>query len=177
MNLWRWLGSICASLDYIWILFSLRPEAEPEAEEQGKVEKSKLIMKIECLRKVLRRYPYWKFGHKELGLVSLDLNDIPSAFASGFALRELEDPDSIPAGQIIGKCYLKTGLFKEAMAEFESLLEVNNTVAIREDLASAYVGLERFDAAVNLLQKIPADKISTSARATLLFAQRKLVGF
>lgn len=125
------------------------------------------------LRALLRRYPYWRDGHRLLAEHSLASNDIATAYASAhcFSALSVATPESEATVHfILGRCFLRRGEAESArhhLALARSRMPSN--LAILEEEAAAMMLLGQKEQALSMLRQIPEDKLSPEARITLSY--------
>jgi len=122
------------------------------------------------LRKQLRRCPQWLGGHLALAKCSVATDDMATAFASAHAAKKLavKASDQAQSKFILGVCYLRRGAAHKAVELLEPLLhEDPKDVSIKEELAAAYMLLDRERDAERLLTSIAVENRSVGAQAAL----------
>ncbi|MBN8549691.1 MAG: hypothetical protein J0M12_10280 [Deltaproteobacteria bacterium] len=127
------------------------------------------------LRSRLRETPYWKRGHLLLGELSLQEDDVATAYACAKAVGILSaEGASSEADTLLGRCYLKRGAFVEATAFLEKgALARPNDSALQEDVAACYIGRGEFKKAAQILSVIPQQRLSVPGHAALLYSKKK----
>lgn len=145
-------------------------ERDQQAAQAGRRELSSFI------RARLQLTPYWRRGHLVLGRAALAEDDIATAYASGHAIKALDqEPKQAGDGdELIAQSYLKRGAFQKALPLFQTLAqEYPSRWSIKEDLAACHIGLGDYEKASSLLQSIPEDKRSVPGSAALSFTRHK----
>jgi tetratricopeptide (TPR) repeat protein len=135
--------------------------------------------KIECLRRWLRRRPYWWRGHLRLAQASLALGDITSAHAGALAIAQLEQgqPAKVYSEWLLGRCFLAIGDLNLAREKLESAnqqpLAPVLRYGLREDLAAAYFALGDYQHCAAMLEQVPESQRSLQAESALRVCRNK----
>lgn len=172
------LVSTCLTLFYYayrWILL-LEGSAKLEklstidnlsGEPANLISEAYLKAESEWLKRKLRKFPFWSFGHIRLGEVSLDLKDLSSAYASANAAILLGSEHR--GKKLLGTCYLRA---REGAKAVRVLTEVCDRwplqISVLEDLGAALMLEGDFIKAKEILEQIPETKRSTSVNAALI---------
>jgi hypothetical protein len=130
------------------------------------------------LRSLLRRYPFWSNGHRELSELALASDDITTAYAAALSLKTLTPHDRRSQGEaalILGRCFLKHGEWSQALQYLKEAESLGiRTLRVIEDQAAAHILGGEFKAALELLNSIPTKDISPEAKAALSFVKTKV---
>ena len=131
---------------------------------------------LHSLLQLLRKYPWWRFGHSELAELQLQNGDAPKAYISGVAMKQLakSDSDLKAAHFVIGRAELQVG---EVTRSIQTLLSaLGNSECdyrVREELAAAYLANDEVEKAEAELRLIPEERISVTGKSVLSFCVRK----
>jgi hypothetical protein len=133
------------------------------------------------LRKTLRKFPYWAVGHLALARLGYRLDDAGLCYQSAQAVLQLHSDgvqnersdEVIEAKFLIGKSHLLRNEYERALATFQSLWLVRQSIALREEIAACYFGMGELKVAYNWLSDIPASEISPEAQAVLNYCRQK----
>lgn len=130
---------------------------------------------VDFLRSRLQSTPYWSRGHVELGELSLEADDVATAYASGQAAIKLGDSQFAPRARILlARCHLKRLSFDAGCKAFAELCKAYpSRWDLVEDLAASFIGLGRYAEAESQLNRIPEDVRSGPAKSALLFVREK----
>lgn len=140
-------------------------------------QRSKRREESEWLRTKLRRFPLWYSGHLELGLISLELDEINVAYPSSLAALELarSNTETQQAKEILARCFMRRGANEKAVELFEELYKGNSSsLSIAEDLAASYISVSRFSEAESVLAKIPDGNLTMSTKTALHYVRQKI---
>lgn len=171
------LGAYCAEL--WWRTRQAFAHGVSAAVEEGKEQErlqadaSFAMEEIKQLRRVLRRFPYWRRGHLRLGLLSLAARDVQTAYASAQAVLQLKPGRSgvLEARRLMARCFLGLGEGARAVQELEALLDcepaARQKFGVIEDLAAACLLNGDKARARELLSSLPPEHISPAAKAAL----------
>ena len=134
--------------------------------------------KSEMLRRLLRRYPTWSWGHRLLAENSLTRDNIGLAYAASLCYRELTQKDSADfahAHFLLGSCFLRRGDWRSALHHLKIAHSISPSVhEITEELAAAHMLAEDYSTAAHFIQAIPEASRSAQAKAALSFAATRL---
>lgn len=152
------------SLNLIWRLgrqSTAAPDSDPE----------------QTLRSLLRRFPYWSYGHRELALLALKRDNVGLAYSSAVVYEALcrKAPKSRREGLlIIGQCFLKRGDSLRALSYFEHARSLGlDTPQLAEEIAAAYILRGKYVEALESLSQIQPELLSAEAKAALTFVRSK----
>jgi len=155
---------VCASLGFFWWLGAKgRPLELPEREKS--------------LRSLLRRFPYWLEGHRELALLSLKRDNVALAYSSAVIYEMLcrDIPKYRREGLLIlGQCFLKRGDSHRAIRYFEEARSLGlTTPQLAEEIAAAHILRGSYQEALDSLLLIPSQSLSPEGKAALSFVRSK----
>lgn len=123
-------------------------------------------LQCEWIRRMLRRFPFWQLGHKTLGNLSLEQNDIQSAYSSAHAVMLLGE--TTLGERLLGFTYVRAREGKNAIAALANLLKIlPNDFELLEELGAAYMLEGDYPKAKEYLEKIPKEKRSPSVNAVI----------
>lgn len=146
-------------------------------EESSRQQQKHAEAKEQWLRSALRRVPFWQHGHIHLALHALENRDIPTAYASAMAARELGTSRHArgEALRVLGKCFLQRSAADEALGYFNEAFSLlgHTRFDIIEDQAACYIALGDPARASQVLQQIPQQRLSQAGHAVLKFAEGK----
>jgi tetratricopeptide (TPR) repeat protein len=112
---------------------------------------------------LLRRFPYWAYGHRLFAESALLRDDVAAAYASTQAIIALRGETTV-SDYLLGRCYLKRNLPEKAI---EHLLRAHkqlpNDYEVIEEVVAGYIFLEQFDKAIEFLKIIPDERRSVEA--------------
>lgn len=124
-----------------------------------------------ALRSLIQRFPFWLRGRAILGRLSIESNDIATAYAEAQALRALsrENSDERTLSlSLLGQCYLRRGDGASALALLNQAADIRpNDTLIKEEQAAALVLLGEKAKAHEILKRIPATHLSAEGKAAL----------
>jgi Flp pilus assembly protein TadD len=170
--------AVCLALSAVWrskssVLTRLPLDEQALAAQPPVNAVSAETRNIAELRTLLRRYPYWREGHRLLAENNLAVGDIATAYASAHCFSALSGatPDSEATVHfILGRCFLRRGDANSALTHFELARSLTPTnLAILEEEAAALMLLGNKEKAQSVLRQIPEDKLSPEARITLSY--------
>jgi hypothetical protein len=130
-----------------------------------------------ALRTLLRRYPFWSEGHRELAEHALASENITLAYSSALSLKSLTPHHRRAQGNaalLLGRCFLKHGEWSQAL----SYLKDAHALGVRsprllEDQAAAHILGGEFKAALECLNSIPLEELSAEGKAALGFVRER----
>ena len=129
------------------------------------------------LRSLLRRFPYWPAGHRELALLSLEQDNIALAYSSAVIYEMISREDSTSRREgllILGRCFLKRGDSHRALSYFEQARLLGlNTPQLTEEVAAAHILSGSYQEALESLSRIPSELLSAEGKAALSFVRSK----
>ena len=132
---------------------------------------------ITALRGLLRRYPFWAAGHRELARISLKGDDVSLAYPAAISLQILSVKNTAQMAEaklLLGTCFLKKGEWKAALIYFNDARALGlRSDILNEETAAAHILGGEYHEALRLLETIPADKISAEAKAALGYVRSK----
>lgn len=131
--------------------------------------------KIELLRGILQKVPFWLPGHLQLAELSLLQRDIATAYASSQAVLVLQPKDLERdwAHLHLGRCYLQRGQLEAALEQFCAISPSGEVgIVACEERAAALLALGRTKDAADCLEAIPLGQRSHSAEAALQYARK-----
>ena len=139
----------------------------------------KIGFQIALLRKLLRWYPRWEYGHLLLGDYSLALEDLSSAYASALAVLALTKRSSIreKALLLLAKCYVRGGSVNKAEPLLKELLSEGDATLhgeVREELAACFVAEERWQETLTLYNSVSENTLSVEIRSALALSRKKI---
>jgi tetratricopeptide (TPR) repeat protein len=136
------------------------PNAKPNRVPNGIAE----------LRLILRRYPYWPEGHRLLAEACLKEGDIATAYASTHCFGALTTAATSAQQQLhflMGRCYLRRGDAERALCHLSLAEKYNrNYTPIFEEQAAAHMLLGDGLRALQILERVPQNKLSAEALVT-----------
>ncbi|MBX7143386.1 MAG: hypothetical protein K1X79_02965 [Oligoflexia bacterium] len=177
---------LSANLEWWWrgLLFRVHLQHQSEAQQVGAkfapdfqavLSERENDWKLDTLRRILRRVPFWGRGHLMLARLALARRDVSTAYASAqAALVLLRRPEDRAYTQLVlGRCYLQRGQLETALqalnlVPFEGVWETE----AREEMAAVLLALQRPQEAAAVLEGIPAGRRSQSAEAALRYATK-----
>lgn len=131
------------------------------------------------VRRCLQRRPYWKRGHLTLARLSLQLDEVATAYASAQAALKLNlsGRSSYEAHLVLGRACLRRGEWSRAIHILERLgASSPPDAAVTEDLAAAYLGAGSYARAAEILSHLPRAQLSAEGLAALSFARARSEG-
>jgi len=131
----------------------------------------------ELIRRELRKNPTWIRGHLELAELSLQLNDVATAYASAHAVLQLASSGKNfgQAKYVLARAFLRRADAAQALPLFlEANAYLGENLLFKEDLAACYMANEDFAGAYSILSGLPDDKLSSASKAALQFVKSKL---
>lgn len=133
---------------------------------------------LQSLRSLLRRFPYWVGGHLQLSKLSLNLNDVGTAYAGAQAALLLGNNDQRSDAQLVlARCFLKRGAPERATSLLKELLSHGvQTPSVREELAAAHLAEGDLVEAHEQLRAVPAESLSPEGKLALRYVLSKLAG-
>jgi hypothetical protein len=133
--------------------------------------------RIGQLRQLLRRYPYWSRGHLRFSELSLQVDDVASAYASGRAALALVAAEGKEAGAayfILGRCHLRRDDWAGSIPHLERAEQLlGNDRRVVEELAAAHMAGGDYTRAREYLERIPNPQLTPPARAALEFIRSR----
>ncbi len=128
------------------------------------------------LRIILRRYPYWREGHRLLAEACLAEGDIATAYASTHCFSALASPDNRAQSQLhflMGRCFLRCGDPERSLQHLTVAQQYDPTsCAIIEEQAAAHMLMGNKAQALALLSRVPEKKLTPEAIMTRSYLQR-----
>ncbi|MFN4894453.1 MAG: tetratricopeptide repeat protein [Pseudomonadota bacterium] len=156
--------SISALLSFFWRLRAICSPLDHDQQEKA-------------LRRLLRRFPFWGRGHRELAEVSLSNNLVALAYSSALCYEVLSQSSAINQAHaiaLLGRCFLMRGDHQKALSYFSDARELGlNTPTLAEDTAAAHILKGDYAQAQSILSALDSDKISVAGRAALTFVATK----
>lgn len=138
-----------------------------KGEEVILINEISLKSEREWLKHIIRRFPFWSSGHVRLGEISLELNDINTAYASAHAAILLGN--TVRGKRLLGACYLRAKEGGNAVKILKEVFMDNpRDFSMIEDLGAAYMLEGDYKSAKEYLEQIPEAKRSSSVNAALL---------
>ena len=132
----------------------------------------------ELIRCLLRKYPWWPKGHRILAEISLDCDDIATAYGSGICFHHLCGSNLkklAVAYTILGTCFLRRGDWQSALTYLELAQKMGGSCyGTLEELTAAYMLGHKYNSAMSTIQSIPESKRSSQIKAAALFISKKL---
>lgn len=128
------------------------------------------------LRTLLRATPWWVEGHLRLGTIALWSKNTELAFVSFSAVSKLRPTGSFRATAQLGlsKAWLMLGDYQRALENVERLpSDLQQSASVSAQLAACRMGLEQFDIAAALLQKIRPENRTQEIELALQYAIQK----
>lgn len=121
--------------------------------EQAQIhlEEAAYPLAVEELQQAIRIHPRIPGAYYQLGLAHWHLRDLPQARQAFLQELEFEPPDAYSL-YYLGRIELSEGRPAEAVRRFERVLEIGNVLDVRRRLASGYLGMDRVEDAVKLLE-------------------------
>jgi predicted negative regulator of RcsB-dependent stress response len=123
------------------------------------------------LRALIRRFPYWTEGRALLAKLSLEANDVATAYAEALALRTLAPKHShfhTVALFELGRCFLRRNDASSALAFLDEAHELNpKDSRIQEERSAALVLLGDKVRALEILKTISPEELSAEGKAAL----------
>ena len=123
------------------------------------------------MRALVQRFPYWTHGRAILADVSLQHNDVATAYAEAQALRILAKKGSTHEATalfLLGRCFLQRGDASSAISLFNDAHALRPTDhRIQEERSAAYALLGDKAQALAILQTIPPAHLSPESKAAM----------
>lgn len=130
------------------------------------------------LRGLLRRFPFWAYGHRVLSEGALEKNSVALAYSSALGYEQLSRgsaPDRARALALLGRCFLMRGESQRSLDYFTEAKKLGlDTPLLAEDTAAAHILQGNYAHAREILNQISAQAISAAGRAALAFVNGKL---
>lgn len=131
-----------------------------------------------ALRTLLRRYPFWSEGHRELAEQALASENITLAYSSALSLKSLTPHNRKAQGNsalLLGRCFLKHGEWSQALSYLKDAQVLGvSAPRVLEDQAAAHILGGEFKAALECLNSIPLEKLSAEGKAALGFVKGRV---
>ncbi len=156
------------------------PETQAQQREQLLEREQRL------LRSLLQRWPWWLQGHLKLGELCLHQGELLLAYGCAQCALALakESKSQVRAKFLLARCYTKSRRPELAQKELQQLVENDSfgaaigllrlEVPIAEERAACAIAGGNLPAALELLSKFPASRLSSEAQSALEYVRRKV---
>ena len=157
------------------ILWRLRPRPQtPQHTSPSPIvsdDKAEESSERQALRALIRRFPYWIKGRALLAKLSLEANDVATAYAEAQSLLALAPKNSHyhAVGLFeLGRCFLRRGDAASALAFLEQAHELSPSDSkIQEERSAALVLQGDKARALEILKTISPAELSAEGKAAL----------
>ena len=133
--------------------------------------------RLSTLRGLLRRFPHWAAGHRELAYTALDSDDVATAYGAAICYQNLaasKPKHARLALFILGRCCLRRGEWQRALSFFRAAKNYGlNTPELSEDTAAAHMLGGDYQSALAILSNLPESTLSVEGAAALKFLRSK----
>ena len=135
-----------------------------------------ITVRINSIRALLRRFPFWLRGHQRLGEVCLDVDDVATAYAAAQCLIAATGEHTQLRGEaylLLARSFLRRGDWGTSLRYLECAAPLlPKDLRVSEEQAAAHMGGGERPRALALLEAIPTDRLSPAAKAALEFLRR-----
>lgn len=132
-----------------------------------------ITLPITSIRSLLRRFPFWLRGHQRLGEMSLEANDVATAYAAAQCLIAATGEQSSLRGEaylLLGRSFLRRSDWKTSIGYLERAADLlPQDLRVLEERAAAHIAGGERPRALELLEIIPTERLSPAAKAALDF--------
>jgi tetratricopeptide (TPR) repeat protein len=168
--------ALAMAVDLFWRLGarSLLPKrSEPLSEDS---QPQQIVERINLIRTLLRRFPFWIQGHQRLAEMSLSVGDVGTAYAAAQCVVAGSHQGSSPRGEgylLLGRSFLQRGDWRSSLTYLERANElIPKDPRIAEECAAAYMAGAEPAQALKTLEAIQSEHLSPSGRAALDFLRQ-----